>query len=175
MGEGVGAFLLQNDSTDVLYSFSPTHLKHYLINFEFVLQYAKTNSSVTDIKGASRTAATSKMERFVIIVNGFQPLTIITKSSILDVAAVLDPPLDIALCIDIIWCYSGHTSMPCNTPSKSQVFGRFFGIRIRDNIKVNESRYKHCWVTQYFSNEQNLVKKILRKDKYGHNQLRKAF
>ena len=30
---------------------------------------------------------------FVIIVNGFQPLTIITKSSILDVAAVLDPPL----------------------------------------------------------------------------------
>ena len=34
------------------------------------------------------------MERFVIIVNGFQPLTIITKCSILDVAAVLDPPLE---------------------------------------------------------------------------------
>ena len=33
------------------------------------------------------------MERFVIIVNGFQPLTIITKCSILDAAAVLDPPL----------------------------------------------------------------------------------
>ena len=33
------------------------------------------------------------MERFVIIVNGFQPLTIITKDSILDVAAALDPPL----------------------------------------------------------------------------------
>ena len=44
-------------------------------------------------KGGSRTAATPKMERFVIIVNGFQPLTIITKRSILDVAAVLDPPL----------------------------------------------------------------------------------
>ena len=29
----------------------------------------------------------------MIIVNGFQPLTIITKSSTLDVAAVLDPPL----------------------------------------------------------------------------------
>ena len=42
---------------------------------------------------SSRTAATSKMEVFVIIVNGFQPLTIITKCSILDVAAVLDPPL----------------------------------------------------------------------------------
>ena len=44
-------------------------------------------------RGGSRAAATSKMERFVIIVNGFQPLTIITKRSILDVAAALDPPL----------------------------------------------------------------------------------
>ena len=38
-------------------------------------------------------AATSKMEGFVIIVNGRKPLTIITKRSILDVAAALDPPL----------------------------------------------------------------------------------
>ena len=41
----------------------------------------------------SWTAAASKMELFVIILNGFQPLTIITKCSILDVAAVLDPRL----------------------------------------------------------------------------------
>ena len=47
----------------------------------------------TASRGGSRAAATSKMERFVIIVNGFQPLTIITKRSILDNAAVLDPPL----------------------------------------------------------------------------------
>ena len=33
------------------------------------------------------------MEDFVIIVNGFQSLTIITKRTILDVAAVLHPPL----------------------------------------------------------------------------------
>ena len=45
-------------------------------------------------RGGSRTAATTKMELFVIIVNGFQSLTIITKCSILDVAAVLDPPLE---------------------------------------------------------------------------------
>ena len=43
------------------------------------------------LRGESRTAAISKMEHFVIIVNGFQPLTIITKRSILDVTAVLDP------------------------------------------------------------------------------------
>ena len=41
----------------------------------------------------SRTAATCKMERFVIIVNDGKPPTIITKRYILDVAAVLDPPL----------------------------------------------------------------------------------
>ena len=44
-------------------------------------------------RGGSRATATFKMECFVIIVNGFQPLTIITKRSILDVAADLDPPL----------------------------------------------------------------------------------
>ena len=45
------------------------------------------------LRGGSKAAATSKMECFVIIVNGFQPLTIITKRSILDVAGVLDPPV----------------------------------------------------------------------------------
>ena len=49
----------------------------------------------TRIRGGSRTAATSKFKHFVIIVNGFQPLTIITKSSILNVAVILDPPLKI--------------------------------------------------------------------------------
>ena len=44
-------------------------------------------------RGGSRTAATSKMERFVMIVNGWKLLTIITKRSTLDVLAVLDPPL----------------------------------------------------------------------------------
>ena len=56
-----------------------------------------TMVSATDIykvsRGGSRTAATSKMERLVIIVNSWKPLTIITKRSILNVATVLDPPL----------------------------------------------------------------------------------
>ena len=45
------------------------------------------------LRDGSRTAATSKIEHFVIIVSGWNPSTIITKCSILDVAAVLDPPL----------------------------------------------------------------------------------
>ena len=44
-------------------------------------------------RGGSRAAAISKMEHFVIIVNGWKPLTIVTKRSILDVAAALDRPL----------------------------------------------------------------------------------
>ena len=43
--------------------------------------------------GGSRAAATSKMDCVVIIVNGFQPLNIIPKHSILDVAAALNLPL----------------------------------------------------------------------------------
>ena len=58
-------------------------------------------------RGASRTAATSKMERFVIIVNDWKPLTIITKRSILDVAAVLDPPL---IALD---CFAQYESSKC--------------------------------------------------------------
>ena len=44
-------------------------------------------------RDGSRTAATSKMDHFVIIVNGWKPLIITTNLSILDVAAVLGPPL----------------------------------------------------------------------------------
>ena len=55
-----------------------------------------TNQSqdITETRVGSRTAAISKMKDFEIIVNGWKPLTIITKSSILDVVAVLDPPLE---------------------------------------------------------------------------------
>ena len=57
-----------------------------------MLKYGKL---LFDVRSGSGTAATSKMERFVIIVNGWKPLTIITKHSILDAAAALDPPLDV--------------------------------------------------------------------------------
>ena len=62
----------------------------------FLAEVANVFQSFTMLRGGSRAVATSKMERFVIIVNGFQPLTIITKRSILHVAAALDPPLMLA-------------------------------------------------------------------------------
>ena len=66
-----------------------------LINFYHRTFCASCTNAVfrTSSRGGSRTAASSKMKRFVIIVNGFQPLTVIAKRSILDVGAVLDPPL----------------------------------------------------------------------------------
>ena len=64
----------------------------YTISVSFELEYSTSNIwCCSDCRGGSRAAATSKMERLVIIVKG---LTIITKRSILDVAAVLDPRLD---------------------------------------------------------------------------------
>ena len=56
-------------------------------------KYLKLSFFDVFIGGGSRTAAASKIELFVIIVNGWKLFTIITKSSILDVAAGLDPPL----------------------------------------------------------------------------------
>ena len=49
-------------------------------------------------RGGSRAATTSKMECFVIIVKGFQSLTIITKHSTLDVAVTLNLSLAKSSC-----------------------------------------------------------------------------
>ena len=59
--------------------------------------YADSNFGIITsiLRGGSRAAATSKMGHFVIIVNGCKPLAIITKHSILDVVAALDPLLKI--------------------------------------------------------------------------------
>ena len=40
----------------------------------------KNLNTVMVSRGGSRTAATSKMERFVMIISGFQPLTIIRNA-----------------------------------------------------------------------------------------------
>ena len=59
------------------------------------LQYY-INREAAEVRGGSRTAATSQMETFVIIVNAWKLLTIITKRSILDVTSVLDLRLKIS-------------------------------------------------------------------------------
>ena len=74
--------------------FWTSYIKLFMILTNFwITKINIKNQNIIITKGGSRAAATSKMERFVIIGNGFRPLTIITKRSILDVAAALDPPL----------------------------------------------------------------------------------
>ena len=63
----------------------------------------------------SGTVATSKMELFVIKVNGFQPSTIITKYSILDVAAVLYAPLVLTIILPFSDLY---LALKLKTPSQ---------------------------------------------------------
>ena len=53
----------------------------------------KYKNSFNINRGGSTDAATFKMESFLITVNGWKALTIITKHSILNDAAALDPPL----------------------------------------------------------------------------------
>ena len=63
--------------------------------FDMVLNTSliDNNDYLDSSRDVARAAARSKIEIFKIIVNGFHPFTIIKKCSILDVAAVLDPPL----------------------------------------------------------------------------------
>ena len=68
-----------------------------LVNFTYNSEDFYSYSLFNIIRGKSRPAVTFKMERFVIIVNGWKQLTIITKRYILDVAAALDPPLTIVI------------------------------------------------------------------------------
>ena len=62
------------------------------------------------------------MERFVIIINGFQPLTVITKCSILDVAVALDPSLHSVCLYNLL---SVILLMSCG----SDVYLRFVGLK----------------------------------------------
>ena len=62
-----------------------------MMHRNYLLLVIKTFS--THNRGRSRAAATSKMECFVIILNGWKQVNIITKHFILDVAASLDLPL----------------------------------------------------------------------------------
>ena len=78
------------------YSYNGAFFENYSILYDLSSEFWKwlCISQRSNSRGGSRTAATSKMGNFVIIVNAWKPLNIITKSSILDVPGVLDPPLN---------------------------------------------------------------------------------
>ena len=79
----------------------------------------------TICRGGSRAAATSRMERFVIIVNGWKLLTIITKRSILGVAAALNSQL--------IWAITWVSLTNCSNPYAWN--GETLLLRAKINLK----------------------------------------
>ena len=72
------------------------------------------------------------MERFVIIVNGFQTLTIITKRSMLDAAAVLDPALPFIVTNELFVSFISILS------NISACFGEFdiFFVNLFSNVSI---------------------------------------
>ena len=90
-----------HNETIVKYVFHEVFWKNYFTVYSRLeaCNFIKKETLAQVFRGGSRTAATSKMDLFEIIVNGFQPSTIIKKCSILDVTAVLDPPLGVLLWI----------------------------------------------------------------------------
>ena len=79
------------------YFYHPIFLCHPSITYMFCFAFAWKTKRFPILghffRDGSRITATSKMECFVVIVNGWKPLTVITKHSILDFAAALDPSL----------------------------------------------------------------------------------
>ena len=91
--------LVKHKSSDMSYKFllDKSSAISYNVYLMSALQYPAQLDQVQmsrlqdrKTRGGSRAAATSKLECFVIIVKGWKPLIIITKRSILDVAAALD-------------------------------------------------------------------------------------
>ena len=68
-----------------------------MITSDFDISSYADDSTPYMSRGGSRAAATSKIECFVMIVNDWKLLTIITKHSILDVATALDPRLCVSV------------------------------------------------------------------------------
>ena len=79
----------------------------------------------------------------MIIVNGWKPLTIITKRSILDVAAVLDPPL--TFIIQLSTFYHGFQYNIVN-PKKSSFHQTIFDEI--DSKSESTSDYYWCFAQQ---------------------------
>ena len=125
----------------------------FLLELLLIVSFLIFSVIFSSVRDVSRAAATSKMERFVIIVNGFQPLTIITKYSMLDVTVVLDPPL-VSICKKVALNTVTFKKLPENQ-SKSLPICEYICYDIIDfikekiinrNIKNEKSR---CWPLQH--------------------------
>ena len=87
-----------------------------------------------------RLLQTSKMERFLIIVNGWKLLTIMTHSSILDVAAALEPPLIISTNLLFQLTIRNFTHVPVVTSTKER-WTQILAVKL---TKQSNKKYQTC-------------------------------
>ena len=65
-------------------------------NYYVLMNFCQSGLHLREVsRSRSKAVSASKMDHFVIIANGWKPLTIITKRSVLDVASALDSPLEL--------------------------------------------------------------------------------
>ena len=88
------------------------------------------------------------MECFVIIVIGLQPLTIITKHSILDVAAALDPP---RLIYHNLLFFTQPLHLP--PPRKKKISKNLFQIPATITTTKNKNSFRISKFTRFIEKE----------------------
>ena len=103
-------------------------------------------------RGESRTAVTSKMERLVIIVNGFQLLPAITKRSILDDAVALDPPLVLVHCNFVNNDYQ-QDSRVLYTFVPNKPFGSLLEVCPTNHISLKAFNSEYDEIIVWFTNQ----------------------
>ena len=104
----------------------------------------------------------------MIIANGFQPLTIITKHSTLDVAAALDPPLTTVLeFLFSIKLQAGGLQV-YKKGTSTQLFSREF-CKIFKNIFDRAPTSRYLYNTSFDQNK-CLIKSIKKKDNNQDNK-----
>ena len=108
-------------------------------------------------KGGFRTAATSKMECFVIIVSGWILLTTITKHSILDVAAALDPPLTV---LNILSNFISHEVIVCDDKDPPWFNGKIKSL-INEKLRTYNAYRKNIGNSQLRNDLSSLQQRLL--------------
>ena len=92
----------------------------------------KNSNDNISYRCVSRTAATSKMELFVIIVNGYKPFTIITNCSILNVGCSIS-------------IYNNHVILTISWHIQNPGIFNIWGIlKTFTNIYDNEAYWEPC-------------------------------
>ena len=130
-----------------------------------LLNFQACNLQLYKIRGVPRTPTISKVELFKTLVNRWNLVTNDTKSSISDVAGVLDAPLKICFIIGIYQgfsphvknrCFQGTSTLqlfcPCDeNPQIVIVKGSFFSIVAGLQPTTSQNKLCHRFISMVYT------------------------